>query len=69
MLKKYRPVTPGTRQLVLPMNETLTRVNGSRATVKPQSPYCYQKEEQTDETTMVISLAAIKAEAINGTIV
>jgi large subunit ribosomal protein L2 len=36
MLKKYRPVTPGTRQLTLPMNETLTRVKeGSRATVKP----------------------------------
>ncbi len=36
MLKKYRPVTPGTRQLVLPMNETLTRANeGGRATVKP----------------------------------
>ena len=35
MLKKYRPVTPGTRQLLLPMNETLTRVEGSRATVKP----------------------------------
>ena len=36
MLKKYRPVTPGTRQLILPMNETLTRVKtGSRATVKP----------------------------------
>lgn len=36
MLKKYRPKTPGTRQLVLPMNETLTRVEeGSRATVKP----------------------------------
>lgn len=35
MLKKYRPITPGTRQLVLPMNEELTRVEGSRATVKP----------------------------------
>ena len=36
MLKKYRPITPGTRQLVLPMNETLTRVgDGTRATVKP----------------------------------
>jgi large subunit ribosomal protein L2 len=36
MLKKYRPVTPGTRQLVLPMNETLTRANDkTRATVKP----------------------------------
>jgi large subunit ribosomal protein L2 len=35
MLKKYRPITPGTRQLVLPMNEALTRIEGSRATVKP----------------------------------
>ena len=36
MLKKYRPITPGTRQLVLPMNETLTRANeGSTATVAP----------------------------------
>lgn len=35
MLKKYRPVTPGTRQLLLPMHEELTRVEGSRATVKP----------------------------------
>lgn len=36
MLKKYRPITPGTRQLVLPMNETLTRRSeGSRAVVKP----------------------------------
>lgn len=36
MLKKYRPKTPGTRQLVLPMNETLTRAEeGSRAVVKP----------------------------------
>lgn len=36
MLKKYRPITPGTRQLILSMNETLTRAkSGSRATVKP----------------------------------
>jgi len=36
MLKKFRPITPGTRQLVLPMNETLTRANEeTRATVKP----------------------------------
>ncbi|MGK5595219.1 MAG: 50S ribosomal protein L2 [Parachlamydiaceae bacterium] len=36
MLKKYRPITPGTRQLVLPKNELLTRVaTGSKATVKP----------------------------------
>lgn len=36
MLKKFRPRTPGTRQLILPMNETLTRAKeGSKATVKP----------------------------------
>ncbi len=36
MLKKFRPNTPGTRQLILPMNETLTRVcETTRATVKP----------------------------------
>lgn len=35
MLKKYRPVTPGTRQLILSTNEELTRVEGKRATVKP----------------------------------
>lgn len=36
MLKKYRPRTPGTRQLILPANETLTRRSeGSKATVKP----------------------------------
>jgi large subunit ribosomal protein L2 len=36
MLKKFRPITPGLRQLVLPALEQLTRegVNG-RATVKP----------------------------------
>lgn len=36
MLKKFRPMTPGTRQLILPMNETLTRAEeGKRAVVKP----------------------------------
>lgn len=36
MLKRYRPITPGTRQLVLPMHETLTRANDTtRAKVKP----------------------------------
>jgi large subunit ribosomal protein L2 len=36
MLKKYRPITPSTRQLVLPMNETLTRASTeTRAVVKP----------------------------------
>lgn len=36
MLKKFRPITPGLRQLVLPKLEQLTRVSeNSRATVKP----------------------------------
>lgn len=36
MLRKYRPITPGTRQLILPMNETLTRANDeTRQTVAP----------------------------------
>lgn len=36
MLRKYRPITPSTRQLVLPINETLTRAEpGKRAVVKP----------------------------------
>jgi large subunit ribosomal protein L2 len=36
MLRKYRPITPGTRQLILPINEELTRAQeGSRAVVKP----------------------------------
>lgn len=36
MLKKFRPITPGLRQLVLPSLEQLTRVGKSgRATVKP----------------------------------
>jgi large subunit ribosomal protein L2 len=36
MLKKYRPITPGTRQLVLPANELLTRANEvTKATVPP----------------------------------
>ena len=35
MFKKYRPITPGTRQLVLPTHGSLTRVEGKRATVEP----------------------------------
>lgn len=36
MLKKFRPITPATRQLILPLHEELTRVDGGRATVKPE---------------------------------
>src|SRR5271155_3402249 len=35
MLKHFRPITPGTRRLVLSTNDQLTRVEGKRATVKP----------------------------------
>lgn len=36
MVKKFRPITPSLRQLVLPANEALTRANGeTRAVVKP----------------------------------
>ncbi len=37
MLKKFRPITPSQRQLVLPANETLTRAEGKKKqTVKPE---------------------------------
>ena len=35
MLKKFRPVTAGTRFLVLSKNDQLTRIPGKKATVKP----------------------------------
>ena len=35
MVKKYRPITPSLRKLVLPSNNELTRVGKTRATVKP----------------------------------
>lgn len=37
MLRKYRPITPGTRQLILPIHEKLTRRGPEgRAKVKPE---------------------------------
>jgi large subunit ribosomal protein L2 len=36
MVKKFSPVTPGLRRLVLPSNDELTRVPGKRATVAPE---------------------------------
>jgi large subunit ribosomal protein L2 len=35
MMKKFRPITPGTRRLLLPSNDQLTRVGKTRATVRP----------------------------------
>jgi len=44
MLRKFRPNTPGTRSLVLPKNETLTRKNNeTRQTVKPHKPLLLAK--------------------------
>jgi len=36
MVKKFRPLTPSLRQLVLPSNDQLTRQEGKRATVNPE---------------------------------
>ena len=53
MLKKFRPTTPGTRQLVLPMNETLTRANKkSRATVKPTKSLLQTKKRTCGRNNM-----------------
>lgn len=35
MLKKFRPVTPGTRQLILLMHNELTRKDGKRQVIEP----------------------------------
>lgn len=35
LMKKFKPITPSTRQLLLPTHSELTRVEGRRATVKP----------------------------------
>ncbi|HXF29522.1 MAG TPA: 50S ribosomal protein L2 [Chlamydiales bacterium] len=43
MMKKFRPVTPGTRQLILPMHEELTRIPGRRQTVKPEKTLLQRK--------------------------
>jgi len=44
MLKKFRPITPGTRKLVLSKNEQLTRIPGTRQTVKPEKSLLVTKK-------------------------
>lgn len=44
MMKKFRPVTPSQRQLVLPSFQELTRVPGSRATVAPEKSLLVAKK-------------------------
>ncbi len=43
-LKKYRPITPSTRQLVLPMHENLTREKGKRTVVAPEKSLLLPKK-------------------------
>lgn len=53
MLKKFRPRTPGTRQLILPMNETLTRADDTtRATVKPTKSLLLTKKRTNGRNNM-----------------
>jgi large subunit ribosomal protein L2 len=42
-MKKFRPVTPGQRMLVLTSCEDLTRIEGKRYTVKPQKKLLIKK--------------------------
>lgn len=45
MLRKYKPVTPSRRQLVLPINEKLTRAEGKKkATVEPEKSLLLTKK-------------------------
>lgn len=44
MVKKFRPITPSLRKLVLPSNDQLTRVEGKRATIKPEKTLLVAKK-------------------------
>src|ERR1700733_4051002 len=53
MLKKFRPITPGTRKLVLPMNEQLTRPNKhNRAVTKPTKSLLLTKKRSNGRNNM-----------------
>jgi large subunit ribosomal protein L2 len=53
MLKKFRPITPGTRKLILPMNEQLTRPNKhNRAVVKPTKSLLLTKKRTNGRNNM-----------------
>lgn len=53
MLRKYRPITPSTRQLVLPTNELLTRrEEGKKATVKPTKSLLLPKRRTNGRNNM-----------------
>lgn len=44
MTKKFRPITPSQRELVLTSNDELTRVGGTRATVDPEKSLLIKKQ-------------------------
>lgn len=44
MVKKFKPITPSLRKLILPSNAQLTRVEGKRATVKPEKSLLVSKK-------------------------
>lgn len=53
MLRKYRPTTPGQRQLVLPMNELLSRASPtSKATSKPHKPLLAPKKRTSGRNNL-----------------
>lgn len=53
MLKKYRPITPGTRQLILPTNELLTRRDpNKKAKVKPTKSLLLPKRRTNGRNNM-----------------
>ena len=45
MVRKFKPVTPSLRKLVLPENKQLTRKAGSRATIKPLKSLLLKKRK------------------------
>lgn len=53
MLKKFRPRTPGTRQLILPLRDQLTRPNETNnATVKPTKSLLLTKKRTNGRNNM-----------------
>lgn len=52
MIKKFRPVTASTRQLVLPTNKLLTRKKGTKSTVKPTKSLLRTKRRSSGRNNM-----------------
>ena len=52
MAKKYRPTTPSLRQVVLPSNGELTRVEGKRSSVKPTKSLLSSKKRRAGRNNL-----------------